>query len=137
MFLTSNTGPSATKVGEVYACGSNRHGRLGLGDGEPQNSPQKIDLQNVTEIYCGGYHSVALTSTAEFNETYTWGANDCGQLGLGHYENQNLPQKLNFPSSGESIIAISCGDDHTTTLGTRGRTTPQGSSRTGCSLAAD
>src|SRR5208283_4110154 len=38
-----------------------------------------------------------------------WGSNAYGQLGLGHNQDQNTPQKLNLPS----IKKIICGSCHT------------------------
>src|SRR5208283_4554939 len=37
------------------------------------------------------------------NEIYVWGHNVYGQLGLGHNQNQNSPQKLNFPAGEEKV----------------------------------
>src|SRR5436190_798828 len=42
------------------------------------------------------------------NDAYLWGYNKYGQLGLGHNEDQNSPQKLDLPN----IKKIICGDYH-------------------------
>ena len=42
--------------------------------------------QPITQLFCGNWHYVALTS---MNYVYTWGYNDCGQL--GHYNKIDQP----------------------------------------------
>src|SRR5208337_5593158 len=37
------------------------------------------------------------------NEIYVWGSNYYGQLGLGHNQNQDSPQKLNLPVGEEKV----------------------------------
>src|SRR5208337_5573673 len=108
---------------EIYVWGSNYYGQLGLGHNQNQNSPQKLNLpvgeekvrnapfsnlagksgafsSPVKKIICGGLHSIAITAT---NEVYVWGYNEYGQLGLGHNQDQNSPQKLNLPAGEEKV----------------------------------
>ena len=59
------------------------------------------------KISCGFNHTCLL-----MNEIHVWGNNTYGQLGLGHNQNQNSPQKLNFPN----IKKIICGYYHTIAL---------------------
>ena len=112
---------------EVYVWGDNDEGQLGLGHNQSQNSPQKfapmqmnrreggtsergkLNLPNIKQIICGSYHTIALTNS---NEIWVWGYNNCGQLGLGHNQDQNSPQKLNLPN----IKKIICGVYHTIAL---------------------
>ena len=56
------------------------------------------------KIKCGNGYSIMLFN----NKVYVWGANEYGELGLGHTNNVNSPQKLNL----ENIIKISCGSFH-------------------------
>src|SRR5208282_1753225 len=90
---------------QLYACGSNEYGQLGLDHNQHQNSPQKLNLPAIKKIICGGAYSIAVTST---NEVYVWGYNASGQLGLGHNQNQNSPQKLNL----SPVKKIICGGFH-------------------------
>jgi alpha-tubulin suppressor-like RCC1 family protein len=89
LFLTSDN--------RVYSCGFNNHGQLGLGENSKGErkvwTPRLIetfkdtdtvihnyDEIRITEISCGYYHSLFLTST---NRVYSCGYNYDGQLGLG------------------------------------------------------
>ena len=50
--------------GEIYATGSNNYGELGLGHSKHCYIPQKCqNLQNVIDIKCGKYHSIALCAS--------------------------------------------------------------------------
>lgn len=95
------------KYGEIFTWGRNDNGQLGLATTDKYtNSP--ILLQNpldITKIYCMGNSTYALTKC---NDLYSWGYNNQGQLGLGHYLNQNLPQKINL----ENVIKVACGEEH-------------------------
>ncbi len=106
-----------THSNEIYVWGSNGSGNLGLGNNTDYDSPQmmkkcephffesvrkdahgafsqqKLNLRNIKKISCGSAHTMALDN---FGEVYAWGWNYRGQLGLGHNNDQNLPQKLKF-----------------------------------------
>src|SRR5208282_5419540 len=56
------------------------------------------------KISCGYNHTFLRFN----NEVYVWGCNGFGQLGLGHNQYQNSPQKLNLPL----VKKIICGGDH-------------------------
>nr|XP_033775980.1 RCC1 domain-containing protein 1 isoform X3 [Geotrypetes seraphini] len=66
----------------VYAWGSGRHGQLGHGGVEYVPEPQTVEaLQGVPmdDVAAGGWHSVSIS---EAGDTYVWGWNESGQLGL-------------------------------------------------------
>ena len=81
-----------TKNDEVYICGNNNYGELGLGHRQPQTSPQKLSLSNIVMIFCGVNHTIALVKSGK---VYTWGSNSWGNLGLGHNADEILPQQVN------------------------------------------
>ena len=93
------------KNGEIYGCGYNYHGELGLGHFEtkqiiPTCIP-KLPL-DIIEFTCGYYHNLYLDSEGN---VFSGGLNQCGQLGLSHVTNKNvLNQIINIPP----IQTISC-----------------------------
>ena len=73
LFLTTNL--------QIFACGDNTMGQLGVGDRDPRTKPRLVPrLQNdsVIQITCGKFHSLALTKDSI---VYAWGCNEQGQLG--------------------------------------------------------
>ncbi len=95
--------------GSVYAWGNNHDGQLGLGSVGYQNTPQQIlalNDKNIIAIAAGVGHSLALAADGS---VYAWGDNGHGQLGLGHFGEQNTPQQI--PAlNGKQIIAIAVGN---------------------------
>lgn len=60
-------------VGNVYAFGFGGHGQLGLGNFKDSNVPQlvaAVEGKQITQVCCGGGHTVALTAKGEL---YLWG----------------------------------------------------------------
>ena len=92
------------EVKELYAWGAGTHGQCGIGRSENKIlAPTKVDLDFIwlTDIQCGGEHSLILTSTGEL---YSCGMNKSGQLGLGHKESKLKPEIVYF--SGEDTVDI-------------------------------
>ena len=94
--------------GELYGCGSNDKGSLGLGH---KNHPQfsvclvPCHSNNIIQFCCGYYHSLFLD---EEGNVYSAGLNQYGNLGLNCYSNKNLfTQISNIPP----IDKISCVGD--------------------------
>ncbi|XP_076460072.1 putative E3 ubiquitin-protein ligase HERC4 [Babylonia areolata] len=74
-----------TGAHEVFTWGSNDQGQLGRGKvtDELRRVPKLVKalaVHCVVQIACGSRHCIAMTSEGIIT---TWGANDCGQLGLG------------------------------------------------------
>ena len=90
---------------EIYGCGNNEEGQLGLGH---YNHPQlevclvKNQPPNITFFSCGYGHSLFLDTEGN---VFSVGDNENGSLGLGHKENRNILEKIsNIPP----IQKISC-----------------------------
>lgn len=72
--------------GDVFACGGNSHGELGLGDSKAHFNvdhptlTKVTELSNVRDIACGWEHSLACTRSGEL---FSWGHPMNGQLGHG------------------------------------------------------
>lgn len=67
-----------TTAGEVFTCGSNRHGQLGYAvDSQP--TPRRVSSlrQRVVSVAAANKHSVAVTVGGD---VYTWGCNVLGQV---------------------------------------------------------
>lgn len=93
-----------TKMGEVYACGLNKFGELGLNTYGDILIPTKIlGLQNIISICCGEYHTLALKDDGT---VYSFGNNNHGQLGLGNKIDTRTPTLI---SNINNIIQISAG----------------------------
>ena len=101
-----------TESNKVYAFGNNNFGQLGLGIKDKVVSRPDIisslRTSGVCAIACGYSHSVALLKNEQL---YSWGRNDCGQLGLGHYIHSPTPEHVTALSS-YTVQQIECGYDH-------------------------
>ncbi len=79
-----------TKNGEVYTCGKNKNEQIGSGKFNfCESRPLKVngfDDEKIVMISCGERHSMALTETV-----FSWGSNECGQLGRNFTEDINKP----------------------------------------------
>ena len=110
-----------TVAGAVFTCGPNDNGQLGL-DGVPtgeDNDDAKVrELRPVAlpgeaaQVACGAGQTFAVTAGGAM---LGWGANEEGQLGLGHRDDQSLPQPVPLPA----------GALRATSLGSASRSGPQ------------
>jgi hypothetical protein len=93
-----------TKSGRVYSWGSNECGQLGVESLEDFNTPQIIQLNDVmiTKISCGSFHSLLLSNDGV---VYSFGYNNCGQIGNGNREMQVKPIKLTHNESFKEIAS--------------------------------
>ena len=99
---------------KIYVWGSNESGQLGLGNVNDKNLSHELILHKpIISISCGGFHTVALTGSEYLNKIYVWGCNHIGELGLGDFNDRNIPCELNLQ---KNVIAISCGEDCTIAL---------------------
>ena len=90
-----------TENGEVYTCGSNKFGQLGLGLANDENTTRnyasKTSLSGVKMI-CTGAGGTSILAATSADELYSWGNNQWGQLGLNNLIHTNTPTKVTFPS---------------------------------------
>src|SRR3990167_2160331 len=89
--------------GNVWACGGNKNGELGLGHANLTYSPQKNNILSGIAAVAGGNanYTVFLDNAGNIYTIFTlsvWscGTNEFGQLGLGDTVDRNTPQKLNY-----------------------------------------
>jgi alpha-tubulin suppressor-like RCC1 family protein len=92
-----NSAYALTNQGRLLVWGANNKGQLGNGNTSNLTSPEIVDLalQNIviSQIKAGNHFVIAV---AQNGELYSWGDNSKGQLGLGDYDQRNVPTKINF-----------------------------------------
>jgi alpha-tubulin suppressor-like RCC1 family protein len=99
---------SLTKSGKCFSWGRNNYGQLGNGSQTDENKPKLIYAllkENVSQICCGNWHSLVLTTSKDL---YGFGYNGYGEIGCGNNENQLIPVKIGF--NNEKIKSMSCGN---------------------------
>ncbi|XP_020867943.1 ultraviolet-B receptor UVR8 isoform X2 [Arabidopsis lyrata subsp. lyrata] len=97
-----------TKEGQLWNWGANSNYELGRGDNlggwEPLPVPS-LDSVRITQIACGGYHSLALTKEGK---VLSWGHGGHGQLGNSSLRNQKIPTEIEALAD-KKIVFIACG----------------------------
>ncbi len=105
--------------GRVRCFGDNEYGQLGVGstdtigdDETPLEAGLDVDLPRVTQVAAGGRHTCAVTTE---HELYCWGANESGQLGLGHTKTWgDAPDEPLEPVGLDGLVAaVEVGASHT------------------------
>ncbi|KAL9652793.1 hypothetical protein ABK040_010825 [Willaertia magna] len=82
-----------TENNNIYVCGQNTNGQLGLGDYFSRKVLCKLDFkEKVEKICCGDYQMMIITKDGNI---YGCGDNILGQLGLGHGNKVCVPTLLN------------------------------------------
>ncbi|KJE88637.1 hypothetical protein CAOG_00256 [Capsaspora owczarzaki ATCC 30864] len=106
--------------GEVYACGNNEHGQLGIGSNEAMSEPTLVTNlpERIVRIACGNSHAVALSETGRL---YAWGAHSSGQLGVGEpLEDRLSPVRVESNVVRDDVADFACGGNHTIILSNSG-----------------
>eukprot|EP01065_Artemidia_motanka_P049051 TRINITY_DN8048_c0_g1_i2.p1 TRINITY_DN8048_c0_g1~~TRINITY_DN8048_c0_g1_i2.p1 ORF type:complete len:1069 (+),score=234.75 TRINITY_DN8048_c0_g1_i2:53-3208(+) len=112
---------AVTDAGGVLAWGCNDCGQLGVGEvGGDSVIPTQVQGHlagvSVVAVAAGASHSAALTHSG----VWTWGGNECRQLGLGAAANASeypVPQLVRLPlADGVRVTGLTCGSWHTLAL---------------------
>uniref|UniRef100_A0A7N6AUS0 HECT and RLD domain containing E3 ubiquitin protein ligase family member 6 n=1 Tax=Anabas testudineus TaxID=64144 RepID=A0A7N6AUS0_ANATE len=105
-----------SKDGQVYTWGQDSRGQLGLGKRiSGVRSPQHLRCVSeipVVQVSAGGEQSFILSVSGGL---FSWGRNDCGQLGLGDTTDRHTPTPVRHLNM-KKTVHVSCGKDHTATL---------------------
>ena len=126
--------------GELFTWGQGEGGLLGLGHTESAFSPQRLaaidETDPVTDVVCGGLHTLALTSS---RRVFSWGRGEGGQLGTSlegmvrggeHDIFQLLPTPV-LDLDGLDVVQIAAGDAHSVALDASGNVWTWGFSSSG------
>ena len=110
-------------VTELYSCGLNSYGQLGLNNMSHKITPNEITTLNgsiINEISCGFVHSLFLKDNGS---VYSCGYNNYGQLGLGSENgDKDIPVEITyFSDRGITITKISAGEYYSLFLRDNGR----------------
>lgn len=116
-----------TKAGKVFSLGSNAYGQCGrpvITDEDYFKSKVIHTVQvpidandEITDIECGINHSMFLT---KLGQVFSCGWSADGQTGLGHYDNQENPARIQGDIKGETIIKVVCTADNVLALNDQG-----------------
>ncbi|KAL3673478.1 hypothetical protein V7S43_001188 [Phytophthora oleae] len=108
-----------TAAGELYSCGKNDYGQLGLAHNRQIKIPTLVGLPNemVCFVACGYYHSMIVTTGGR---SFSFGRNDYGQLGIGNKIHQNVPNVVAL-SANTRMVRATCGCYHTVLLSEQGQ----------------
>ena len=99
----------STEDGEVYVCGWNKNGQLGL-TSQQMDSPTFCQMPNlsskITKVSCGWNHTMALTKDGS---VYVWGSDAFGQLGVPEGQEQSespveVPSEVGLTKTQRRII---------------------------------
>src|SRR5205807_2135690 len=107
-----------TAQGQLYGCGWNENGQLGLGtDVANQRTWCQLPIaEKVVAVSAGTYHSLILTAQSQL---YGCGSNGNGRLGLGAYV-ALFRSWCQLPIA-EKVVAVSAGAYHSLILTAQGQ----------------
>lgn len=81
--------------GDLYTCGYNAHGGLGIGTTVNASTPTKVtNITLVSQVLISDSYVVAVVAIRTNGDLYGWGYNGSGTLGLGATAQFNTPQLI-------------------------------------------
>ncbi|CAG2106011.1 unnamed protein product [Medioppia subpectinata] len=101
----------------VYGLGTNTDGVLGLGHNRPIHTPKEIlglSSHKIHHFYNGCDYVLAVNS--DRNRVFSWGRNDCGQLGRDMPDHHEPGEITTLASPDFTICQLSCGKRSTLAL---------------------
>jgi alpha-tubulin suppressor-like RCC1 family protein len=106
---------------KIYCWGYNNYGQVGNGKYESVSEVaqlnSKLKEENIIDVCCGDWHSMALTSSGQL---FAWGDNKYGQIGHDKDEiRKPVPVRL-MGFNDEKIKSIACGSMHSMALTEKG-----------------
>eukprot|EP01100_Stratorugosa_tubuloviscum_P012041 TRINITY_DN553_c0_g1_i1.p1 TRINITY_DN553_c0_g1~~TRINITY_DN553_c0_g1_i1.p1 ORF type:complete len:846 (-),score=248.58 TRINITY_DN553_c0_g1_i1:124-2661(-) len=106
-----------TDLGQLYSCGSNTFGQLGLGHTSNQDKPEwvsSLSSYRIIQVACGAFFSLVLT---ESGSVWSFGQGKEGQLGNGDTEFLIAPIMIEHKIlSRIRIVQIAAGSFHALAL---------------------
>ncbi|CAK4080980.1 unnamed protein product [Aphanomyces euteiches] len=118
--------------GEVFSCGYNEHGQLGLGHSNTVVQFEKIKAFQglfVEDIVCGQQHNLALVRLDGVARCFTWGLGALGQLGHGTRRSFAVPKLVQGIL--DAIVSVGAGSHHSAAVDSEGRVYTWGHSEYG------
>jgi alpha-tubulin suppressor-like RCC1 family protein len=102
-----------SQAGDIYSCGVNDCGQLGVGHLNDVGQPVKVEMGGMTSKGVSAGHSISAAVTSD-GKIYTWGCGMFGALGRGDEENKTSPGlvKMLSADSEMEVKTVSCGQYH-------------------------
>lgn len=98
---------AATADGDLLTWGDGTRGNLGHDSTESLTKPRKVEGLTghfVKKVACGNHHVLVLCGDGS---VWSWGYNDCGEIGRGHKHVVKEPRKMEL--NGIEVVNIACG----------------------------
>ncbi|KAJ3435379.1 regulator of chromosome condensation [Anaeramoeba flamelloides] len=106
---------AVTSKGKLFTWGGGFNDILGHGKNHEAPFPRVVESlldEFVKQVSCGSSHTLVLCKSGN---VYSWGFGSDGQLGLGHFKNENVPRKIESLSQ-TRISYISAGFKHSAAI---------------------
>lgn len=108
---------------EIWTWGNIIHGQLGIGDKIKRDRPimiSKLSNIGVQKVNCKLFHTAVLTLDGR---TFLWGRNQYHQVSVDCCVDISAPKLfvLNTGDTGDRIVDVACGDNHTIILTSRNK----------------
>ncbi len=119
--------------GDYYNWGYNAAGQLGNATTANSALPVKVDLAGpVRQVFQGGSgpNNGQTIAVLRDGDTWTWGDNDRGQLGIGTLTTSEVPVKVHVPE-GVTFVTVSSGGYASYGIDSTGRLWAWGDNRSG------